>query len=267
MRITVIYLFITLLIAGCGTMKHDETNVAADTTGQVTGTLTFRERIMLRPGTTVNVKLLQTSPADAAAVELAKQVIENPAAPPIPFTLEYNKAAIDERFSYSVRATVTRGDRLLLTTDTHYPVLTRGAGDAVELMLIAPAPMPKTSTSTSKPNAPLTNTYWKLTAIEDETYQHETRNREPHIQFGKQPGKVSGFTGCNAFSGDYVLSNNEVELAGLAVTQRACLEGMDVEHRFTQNLAHIDEYLISGDTLILLQNGAEALKFQAVYLQ
>jgi putative lipoprotein len=104
---------------------------------QVTGTLSYRERILLRPGSVAEIRLLDISKMDVAAVELAYQVIENPGAPPIPFALEYNQADIDERLSYSVRATIKHGDRLLFTTDTHYPVLTRGAGDTVEIELKA----------------------------------------------------------------------------------------------------------------------------------
>jgi len=56
---------------------------------QVTGTLKFRERIILRPGTVVEVSLPETSRVDAPATEFVRQVIENPEPPPIPFVLEY----------------------------------------------------------------------------------------------------------------------------------------------------------------------------------
>ena len=54
----------------------------------VAGTLMCRERIILRPGTVVEVSLLDTSRADAPATEIARQVIENPEPPPIPFVAE-----------------------------------------------------------------------------------------------------------------------------------------------------------------------------------
>ena len=37
---------------------------------------------------------------------------------------------------YGVRATIRHADELLFTSDTHYPVLTRGAGNTAEIMLI-----------------------------------------------------------------------------------------------------------------------------------
>jgi putative lipoprotein len=216
---------------------------------------------MLRPGTVVDVKLLRTSPADARATELATQVIENPAAPPIPFVLEYDTAAVDERLSYGVRATVTRGGRLLLTTDTHYPVLTRGAGNSVDLMLVAPAAPP------ARPDASLTNTYWKLVGIGGESYRHESRNREPYVRFGERDGRVTGFTACNSFTGTYSIDGGALALGELAVTRRACIEGMAVEQRFLEALRQVDYYEISGDTLKLLRGKSPALEFAAVYLQ
>jgi putative lipoprotein len=104
---------------------------------QVIGTLTYRERILLRPGSVAEVWLLDVSKADAPAADLAHQLIENPGAPPIPFSLEYDRTDIDERMRYSVRAIIKHGDRLLFTSDAHYPVLTHGAGDTAEIMLKA----------------------------------------------------------------------------------------------------------------------------------
>ena len=78
---------------------------------------------------TVTVQLLDVSLADAPSVTVAEQVIEHPAEGPLAFTLPYDPAAMDPRASYTVSARVTRGDELLFVSDTHNPVLTRGAPD------------------------------------------------------------------------------------------------------------------------------------------
>jgi putative lipoprotein len=111
-------------------------DVDTDKTAQVTGTLMYRERIALPPGAVAEVWLLDTSLADAPAVEIAYQKIQDPGSPPIPFALEYDPQQIRERMQYTVRATIKQADRLLFTSDTHYPVLTRGAGNTAEVMLI-----------------------------------------------------------------------------------------------------------------------------------
>ena len=109
---------------------------AADV-AQVTGTLMYRERIALPPGAVATVQLGDTSLADMFSIAIAYQEIENPGSPPIPFALDYDPSRIDERKQYGVRATIRYDDQLLFTSDTHYPVLTRGAGNTADIMLIS----------------------------------------------------------------------------------------------------------------------------------
>ena len=109
---------------------------ASNDTAQVTGTLMYRERMALRPGSVAEVWLLDTSLADAPAIEIAYQRIEDPGNPPIPFVLDYDPQEIREGMQYGVRATIRQADQLLFTSDTHYPVLTRGAGNTAEVLLI-----------------------------------------------------------------------------------------------------------------------------------
>lgn len=128
------------LLAACSADVPDETagtgDGAAGNTAQVTGTLMYRERIALPPGAVAKAWLLDTSLADAPAVEIAYQEIEDPGVPPIHFALDFDPSKIDERKQYGVRATIMLDDRLLFTSDTHYPVLTRGAGNTADVMLI-----------------------------------------------------------------------------------------------------------------------------------
>ena len=105
-------------------------------TAQVTGTLMYRERIALPPGAIAEAWLLDTSRADVPAVEIAYQKIEDPRSPPIPFVLDYDPQEIREGMQYGVRATISVDGELLFTSDTHYPVLTRVAGDTADVMLI-----------------------------------------------------------------------------------------------------------------------------------
>jgi putative lipoprotein len=96
----------------------------------------YRERVSLRPGFVAEVWLLDTSLADAPSVEIAYQEIEDPGNPPIPFVMDYDPRKIREGMQYGVHATIRDGDRLLFTSDTHYPVLTRGAGNKADVMLV-----------------------------------------------------------------------------------------------------------------------------------
>lgn len=94
----------------------------------VTGTVTYRERMMLPPSATVNVQLQDVSRADAAAVVLAEQTITpGGSGPPYAFSLSYDPAQIDERGRYAVRATISDGGQLLFTSTQSYPVITQGS--------------------------------------------------------------------------------------------------------------------------------------------
>lgn len=263
-RKAVIPLLFIMHALGCGSASNEPTTSASSQSAQVTGTIEYRERLLLKPNAILEVQLLQTSPADAPAKTLATQTISAPPAPPIAFTLEYDPSAIDERLSYSVRATITQGDRLILTSDTHNPVLTRGAGSTAKVMLVAPAAPASKPLNDTKPDSPLTNTYWKLTSLNSEPYQHSSKHREPYIQLGKQAGAVNGFSGCNNFTGSFELNDDNISLQ-LAATQRACMEGMDTEQALLQALNKVNRYEIAGDSLVLLDNDSTLLEFEAVY--
>jgi putative lipoprotein len=230
-------------------------------TQQVTGTLLYRERLILRPGAVAEVSLLDVSRADAPARTIAQQVIRDPSAPPIPFVLEYNPADTDQRMSYAVRAVIRQHDQLLFTTDTVYPVITRGAGHTVDLLL------KRVGGPTTRPDASLTETYWKLVSVAGQAYRHAGANREPHLMLRTDGNAVTGFGGCNTFTGRFEqdASVGRLRFDQLAATQRACLDGMDIEARFLAMLQEANRYVIQGDALHLLRNDEVLLRFEAVY--
>ena len=116
--------------------------------GKVTGTVTYRERITLPPTARVIVELQDVSRADAPATIIATQTID-PAgkAPPYPFEPTYDPSKIEERNSYTVRATIRDGDKLLFTSTQAYPVITRGnptSGIDIVVQQVGGTPAPAT---------------------------------------------------------------------------------------------------------------------------
>ena len=216
----------------------------------------------LPPGSVAEVWLLDTSRADAPAVEIAYQRIEDPGNPPIPYVLDYDPAQIEERMQYGVRATIKKDDQLMFTSDTHYPVLTRGAGNTAEVLLV------RAARPAAGPGTPLAGTYWKLTSIGADAYDHDGEQAEPHLKFDGESGTVSGQTGCNSFSGGYETSSDMrgamLELGNLAVTMRACTSGMEIERAYLDGLGAVNRYEISGNTLTLYADDERLLGFEAV---
>jgi heat shock protein HslJ len=102
---------------------------AAKQTAAVTGTVTYMQRIALAAGSVITVRVQDTSRADAPAVTIGEQVITTTGQQvPIPYEVTYDPKTIDQRFTYTVRATINDpSGRMIFTSTTSIPVITRGA--------------------------------------------------------------------------------------------------------------------------------------------
>ena len=108
------------------------------TDAAVTGSVTYGKGDILPAGAALTVELRDVSRADAPSILIARQVIPDPGPPPVAFRLDYRRADIDPRNTYSVSARVeTTEGKLLFINDTAYLVLTYGHPDRADLELIA----------------------------------------------------------------------------------------------------------------------------------
>ena len=102
-------------------------------------TATYRERILLTPGHVLTVRIEDVSLADAPARVLAEHTETLTGnGPPYSATLGFPSSQIDPRHTYAARAEIRDpSGRLRFVTDTHYPILTRGAGAQADIVLVA----------------------------------------------------------------------------------------------------------------------------------
>ena len=100
---------------------------ACGSVNTVSGEVQFHRDVDLPDGATVTVWLLDTSYADADAIELGRDVIANAERLPIRFSIEYNPNAVDDQAEITLSAQVELGNELLYINDTVHPVLTQGA--------------------------------------------------------------------------------------------------------------------------------------------
>lgn len=122
-----------LLAAACASMPER----GADTT-EVQVTATYRERIMLPPGHVLTIKVEDVSRADAPARALAevRQPLDG-RGPPYSVVMSVPNDKIDGRFEYAARAEIRDpSGALRFTTDTRHSVLTRGAPNRVEIVMV-----------------------------------------------------------------------------------------------------------------------------------
>jgi putative lipoprotein len=122
------------LLSACA--NHDEKH--ADKRGTVSGSADLTSFYEVPSDATFVAILEDVSQADVAAKELGRARLEPAGQPPFRFEIDYDRNLIDPRHSYTVRARLSSGERILLTSDTAYPVLTQGAGDKVHMLLKQP---------------------------------------------------------------------------------------------------------------------------------
>ncbi|MBT8051444.1 MAG: META domain-containing protein [Xanthomonadales bacterium] len=125
-------LLATALSTGCDN-RHGEPETEMKT---VSGTLNYRERMMLTPEAVAKISLQDVSRADADAVVIDEVEITNPGQVPIPFELNYDPEQIDERMSYHVQAQIFDGGELKFASDSHNHVLTRGGSHEIDIHLV-----------------------------------------------------------------------------------------------------------------------------------
>ncbi len=107
-------------------------------TAVLNGTVTYRQRVALRPGSTVVVRVEDLSGVPARVV--AEQTIRPTQQVPIPFAIAYTPSRIDPGHRYGVRAEVRDEDGVLTwATATPAPVFTQGGPvDGVEVVVVQP---------------------------------------------------------------------------------------------------------------------------------
>jgi uncharacterized lipoprotein YbaY len=128
--IRIVTLVAALSAAACAALGSDEGSAA------VTGRAIYPPHSALPPNSLLQVQLLDVSRQDARAVLISETTIPlDGKQPPIAFSLAYRREAIKPSHTYSVRATISVGSRLLLTTTQSYPVVTRDAPTDISVRL------------------------------------------------------------------------------------------------------------------------------------
>ncbi len=89
----------------------------------------------LYPGAVLTVELRDVSLMDAPAELIAKQTITLEQGTPPTVTLKFSPDAINPRNTYAIGARLEMDGKLIKINDTHTPVLTRGAGCEVTVIL------------------------------------------------------------------------------------------------------------------------------------
>jgi len=76
------------------------------------------------------------------------------------------------------------------------------------------------------------------------------------LLFDAATGRVSGFAGCNRFTGSYTLEGTHLKFGELATTKMACARGMELEAAYLASLGAANRFRLTGAELQILGTGA-----------
>jgi putative lipoprotein len=259
-----------LIIAGL-CLSALEYSEAAGTNAMKTieGSVWYRERMMLPPDAEITVSLEDVSKMDVAADIIVTTTFPAAEGPPWDFAMEYDPLRINSRHRYAVRARIEANGQLLFTNTTQIPVFSGAEGMPVEILVsrVGGGRGSQRSTPTT-PNASLVNMYWKLVELDGRPATLGAGKRELHMVLMSEGSHVRGFSGCNRFTDGYEVKDGQLRFKKLASTMTACMEGMEQEQRFLENLRGTIRFTISGDDLALYSSDEQLiLRFEAVALQ
>jgi putative lipoprotein len=226
----------------------------------VKGTINTQNQVELPAGAIVNVQLQDTSRADAPAIVIGEQVIQNPEQFPISFEVEYDPAQIDERHVYSMRVRIEVEGKLIFINTTAHHVITRGFPTELEVIVddVATGSPPIAAVG-------LEDTTWVLASYGEPQYLRSVLpNTEITIEFLSADGSVKGTAGCNSYGGGYNVDRDKLTFPGpLVSTEMACAEPtMTQEMEYLEALQAARTYEIESNQLQITSGDKVVLNFE-----
>lgn len=222
-------------------------------TGTISGSVLYRERMMLPPGARVHVRLEDVSRADAPAIVLSEASFPARTSPTA-FALTYDPAALDARRRYALRAAIRLGDELLFTSTDHI-AFDPARADGIEILV-------RRVQAEAAPELPLQGSW----LAEDILGGGVIDYLQTTLEVGAD-GKVHGNGGCNRYTGSAEIEGDKIRFGMLASTERACPPAvMDQEHKLHQALTRTRSFRTDAQTrkLFLLDyTGRTVVSFSA----
>ena len=121
-----------------------------------------------------------------------------------------------------------------------------------------------TKKTNNQSTASLTNTYWKLSKINEKPVITPENAKEVHIKFASSENRLQGFAGCNGLGGSYLLTGeNNIKIN--AITTKMFCDRMEVENFLTNAITKADNYRIDGEKLSLFEGKKLLATFDSVY--
>lgn len=166
------------------------------------------------------------------------------------------------RFTWNAKGnTITLGDARFLVGENR---LIRLAQNGTRI----PGPSGDRYALNKVPEGGVTGRYWKLIELNGKPVPK--LEQQPWFTLDEADKRLSGFGGCNNFSGSFTLDTaaSRLSFGQIATSQKMCIAGMEVEAAFHQVLNTADNYSLAGDKLSLNRaRMAPLARFEATYIR
>lgn len=236
---TLMLALLVLLVSGCGLTLGKPS---------VTGTVTYRQRIALPPDAVVTVRVEDVSRADAPADLIGEQVIKTEGKQvPIPFTVAYDRADIEEGHRYNVGARIEDGSgKLLFISDTLIPVITGGKPTADIEIVVVPVG------GSRAPSSDIVGIVWQWESLRDPSGQSDLDIEQPesYTLELRADGRYQIVADCNTGNGVYTLEDSSLSVKTGAMTRALCPPG-SLSDRFVSLLGNVATYVLADGKLVL----------------
>lgn len=254
MKKIITLLGIMLLLTGC------QQTTTPENTEALKGEVNLRgvQPVTAIPGALLTISLQDVSLMDVPSVTLSERTYTISGQPPYRFELPYDTETIKDRRRYSLRVTIIANKQLIYTS-TEFINPFGESPLSIYLSAVGRQSMGE------KPDASVTNTYWRAIDLYDVPVDPGSDGKEIHFKL--LGDRATGFAGCNNFSGGYTLSGNQVAIGPLAATRMMCADTMQTESQFFRAMDSTTRFLVYGDILTLFADEMAVARFEAVYLQ
>ena len=212
------------------------------TTGkfEVTGEITYREKIALPAQSVAVITLRDITVANAASTVIAEQRIDLAGRQvPIAFRLTVDRAKLQASRKYAVRGSIVGPDEkfIWVTMDIH------AVETSKPLVAVGTLTMSRASGEAADPQERLKTGEWTVVKLNGVDVPKGARAT---LKFGES-AVLSGRSFCNNFSGTYALAGQSLSLSPkMATTLMACAPDVaNVEKTFMEMLADVQRFEMS----------------------
>lgn len=228
--------------------------VVVTTDSSLTGSVVYRERVPLPPGSSLVVQLLDVTDPAAEPLLVAEQTIitrgENV---PISYAIPFNASQISAERRYAVEASILGEGDLYFATTEFTPVLTADNPTSNVDLLLTQNGVKSAAVNESGEKVTLVGEWVWVRTDNDPlapTSPFTSTASSQYVLTFRDTSTFNSTTDCNRIAGNYVINGKGLTLGAISMTELACPDTVDTV--YAAQLGRITSQEILGTELRLI---------------